>query len=100
MHVYCTDYKHFKLTCDMPDECLTCYCKDCDCMDLEDSKHSNIRDKFEQNEVIPIDIRDLKYLISMTYGYVDDESRGVKSNTKHADNIRKIMNRYNIKEGE
>ncbi len=48
MHVYCTDCKHFKLTCDMPDECFECYCKDCDCIDLEDSKDIEIRHKFEQ----------------------------------------------------
>jgi len=57
MHVYCTDCKHFKLTCDMPDECFECYCKDCDCIDLEDSKDIEIRHKFEQKKLQTINIK-------------------------------------------
>ena len=57
MHVYCTDCKHFKLTCDMPDECFNCYCKDCSCIDLEDSKDIEIRHKFEQKKLQTINIK-------------------------------------------
>lgn len=98
MHVYCTDCKHFKSTCDMSGECLTCYCKDCECMNLEDSKHIEIRHKFEQKESMLVDIRDLEYLISMVYGYIDDELGGMESNTKHANRVREIMRKYNVKE--
>ena len=59
MHVYCTDCKHFKLTCDMPDECFNCYCKDCSCIDLEDSKDIEIRHKFEQKKLQTINIKQI-----------------------------------------
>lgn len=66
-------------------------------MDLEDSKHIEVRHKFEQRETMPIDIRDLKYLISMTYGYIDDELGGMESNTKHSNKLSEIMDKYGVR---
>ena len=50
----------------------------------------------EQDKII-IDSADLEYLILMAYGYVDDELGGMASGTAHAQRVRELINKYNVK---
>ena len=46
---------------------------------------------------IVIDLVDLEYLVSMAYGYVDDELGGMESTTENATRVREIINKYDVK---
>ena len=49
-----------------------------------------------KDEII-IDLADFEYLVSMAYGYVDDELGGMESGTAHAMQVREIINKYDVK---
>ena len=46
---------------------------------------------------IAVDLADLEYLVSLAYGYVDDELGGMESANAHASRVREIINKYNVK---
>lgn len=50
-----------------------------------------------ENDKVTIDVFDLEYLILMAYGYVDDELGGMTSGTAHAQRVRELINKYNVK---
>ena len=49
-----------------------------------------------KDEII-IDLADFEYLVSMAYGYVDDELGGMESTTENATRVKEIINKYDVK---
>lgn len=55
---------------------------------------------YEENEVdtdsLIINKEDLLYLLSMTFGYIDDELGGMDKENEHSLKLKSIIDRYNI----